>query len=67
MFSPRGATQTVNWLVTDMVSGATASGTTTTDLPGTTTLLAPRGWISVGGTSSVTGLGVASLLLDPLL
>jgi len=65
--SPKGTTQSVQWRVTDMVSGAVAQGTQTTDLPATTTLLAPRGWISAGGTSSVIGLGLTSFYLDPLL
>ncbi len=67
LYSPKGTTQSVAWLVTDLVSGATASGTITTDLPATGTLLAPRAWMSVGGTSSVIGLGLNSLVLDPLL
>ena len=67
MYSPKGVTQTVAWLVTDLVSGAIASGTITTDLPTTASLLAPRGWMSVGGTSSVIGLGLNSIYLDPLL
>ncbi len=67
MYSPKGTAQSVAWLVTDLVSGATASGTITVDLPVATTLLAPRAWISVGGTSSVIGLGLNSLVLDPLL
>ena len=67
MYSPKGTTQSVAWLVTDLVSGATASGTITTDLPSTTTLLAPRGWMSVGGTSSVIGMAVNTVYLDGLL
>jgi hypothetical protein len=67
LYSPKGTTQSVDWLVTDLVSGATASGTVTTDLPSTTSLLAPRGWMSVGGTSSVIGIGVNSVVMDPLL
>jgi hypothetical protein len=66
MYSPRGTTQSVGWLVTDLVSGATASGTLTTNLPGTSLLLAPRGWVSVGGTSSVIGMALVSLALDCL-
>ena len=67
LYSPKATTQSVAWLVTDLVSGATASGTITTDLPTTATLLAPRGWISVGGTSAVIGMGLVSMYLDPLL
>ena len=67
LYSPKGTTQSVAWLVTDLISAATASGTVTTDLPATTSVLAPRGWMSVGGTSSVVGIGVNSVMLDPLL
>lgn len=67
MFSPRGTSQSVVWLVTDLVSGATQTGTINTDMPTTSTVLAPRGWCSAGGTSSVMGFGLVSLVLDPLL
>ena len=67
LFSPKGITQSVSWQVTDLNSGAKASGTISTDLPTTATLLAPRGWMSAGGTSSVIGIGVNSVMLDPLL
>jgi hypothetical protein len=67
LFSPRGTTQSVEWLVLDVISGALASGTMTTNLPAATTMLAPRGWVSVGGTSSVVGVTLSSLVLDPLL
>ena len=67
LYSPKGTTQSVGYQVTDLVSGATFSGTITTDMPAATALLAPRGWMSVGGTSSVIGLGLSSLVLDPLL
>jgi hypothetical protein len=67
MFSPKGTTQSLAWMVTDLVSGASATGTFATDLPAATTLLSPRAWMSVGGTSSVIGIGVASLMFDPLI
>lgn len=67
LYSPKGTTQSVEWLVTNLISGATASGTITTNLPTTSTLVGPRGWMSVGGTSSVIGMGLSSLYLDPLL
>ncbi|MBC7738691.1 MAG: hypothetical protein H7245_16075, partial [Candidatus Saccharibacteria bacterium] len=66
LFSPRGLTQSLSWMVTDLVSGATANGTAITDLPTAASLLAPRGWMSVGGTSSVIGLSLKSLYLDPM-
>jgi hypothetical protein len=64
LFSPRGTTQSVDWMVTDAISGATASGTITTNLPSTSTLLAPRGWVSAGGTSSAIGYALSSFFLD---
>lgn len=67
LYSPKGTTQSVAWKVTDLVSGATASGTISTDMPAATSLLAPRGMMSVGGTSSVIGIGVNSIVFDPLL
>ena len=67
LYSPKGTTQSVAWLVTDLISGATASGTITTNLPATSALLGPRGWMSVGGTLSVIGIGVNGVVLDPLL
>jgi hypothetical protein len=66
LYSPKGTTQSVQWRVTDLVSGAVATGTQTTDLPSTTTLIAPTGWMSVGGTSSVIGVALMSMYLDPL-
>lgn len=64
MFSPPGSTQSVGWLVTDLATGATASGTITTNLPALGTLLAPRGWMSVGGTSSVIGIALMGLYIE---
>lgn len=54
----------VAYTVTDMVSGATTSGTLTTDLPATTTALAAHMWHSVGGTSSVVGLAAMDMYLE---
>jgi len=45
-------------------TGATASGTINTNMPTNTTLLAPRGWMSVGGTSSVIGIALMSCYLE---
>lgn len=67
LYSPGGTTQSVEWLVTNLISGATASGTITTNLPSTATMLAPRGWMSVGGTSSVIGLSLSSIYFEPLI
>jgi hypothetical protein len=48
------------WKVTDIVSGVTASGDTgvSTDIPTNTIYLTERGWMSVGGTSSVIGIAL---------
>lgn len=62
---PAGLTQTLSYTVTDLVTAATASGTITTDLPSTSTMLMPRGYMSVGGTSSVIGMAVASIYVEP--
>jgi hypothetical protein len=64
MFSPPGSTQSVSYTVTDLGTGATASGTINTNMPTTTTLLTQRGWMSVGGTSSVIGIALMSCYLE---
>lgn len=66
MFSPKGTTQSVTYTVTNINTGAVATGTVTTNLPGTTALLSSQGWMSVGGTSSVIGIALNSMWLDPL-
>lgn len=60
LFSPPGTTQSLSYEITDLGTGAVATGTVTTNLPTATTLLAPRGWMSVGGTSSVIGISFMS-------
>lgn len=64
MFSPPGTTQSLSYEVTNLVTGAVATGTVTTDLPTTATLLAPYSYVSVGGVSSVVGMMVNSLYLE---
>jgi hypothetical protein len=64
MFSPPGSTQSVSYAVTDLGTGATTSGTINTNMPTTTTLLTQRGWMSVGGTSSVIGIALMSCYLE---
>lgn len=66
LYSPKGTSQSVSWKVTNIVSGASASGTISANLPATTTALAPQGWMSVGGTSSVVGFAFCSMQLDTL-
>ncbi len=64
MFSPPGASGTIHYEVTELISGAVATGTITTDIPSTTTLLAPIAYTSVGGVSSVTGLALCKLYIE---
>jgi len=49
----------VYWAVISLANGATASGVITTDLPAGNTLLTFLAYISVGGTSSVIGVGLS--------
>lgn len=64
MFSPPGTTQALHYEVTNLVSGAVATGTITTDIPTTSTLLTPYAWMSVGGTSSVIGHATMGLYIE---
>lgn len=64
LFSPPGTTQSVGYKFKDLVSGTVVTGTITTNLPSTSTFLAPRGWMSVGGTSSVIGIALMNLYLE---
>jgi hypothetical protein len=51
----------VYWVVRSLANGATASGVITTDIPAGNTLLTFLAYISVGGTSSVIGVGLSML------
>jgi hypothetical protein len=64
MFAPPGTTQSLSYMVTDLVSGATATGTVTTDIPATSALLTPYSYVSVGGTSSVIGIVSAGIYIE---
>lgn len=64
LYAPPGTTQSLSYQVTDLVSGAVATGTVTTDLPATSQLLAPYNYMSVGGTSSVVGIAVMGLTIE---
>lgn len=54
----------VDYLVTNVSSGATASGTISTDLPANTAGLGYLGYCSAGGTSSVIGLALMRVYLE---
>ncbi len=64
LYAPPGPTQSVGYEVTDLATGAVTSGSITTNLPTTATLLAPRSWMSVGGTSSVIGIALMGLYIE---
>lgn len=64
MFSPPGTTQSVSYQITNLINGAVATGTKTTDLPTTTLLMGPYAYISVGGTSSVIGIALMGMYLS---
>ena len=57
-------TSTVSWEVSRLNTAFSASGTISTDLPSSTTLLAPHAYRSVGGTSSIIGLTLMSLYVE---
>ncbi len=59
---PGGANATIQ--IVDEDTGSSYETTVTTDLPSTTTTMAPRGYTSVGGTSSVVGLTLFGLYLE---
>ncbi|MFM7442804.1 MAG: hypothetical protein ACKO2N_02670, partial [Tabrizicola sp.] len=64
LWSPSGTTQSLSYLVRDAETGDVATGTVTTDLPGTNTALSAYAYMSVGGVSSVVGIGVRSLVIE---
>jgi hypothetical protein len=64
MFCPPGTTQTLQYEVTNLNTGAVATGTVTTNIPTTTQLLTPWAMMSVGGTSSVIGLAIMGLYIE---
>ena len=64
LISPRGMTQKVYYHVTNLTTDVTAEGEITTNLPATSNSLAPRGYMSAGGTSSVVGIGLNAVHID---
>lgn len=63
MYVEPGSTN-ISYEVTDLGSGAVATGTVTTNTPATSQGLTPTIYTSVGGTSAVTGLAVASMYFE---
>jgi hypothetical protein len=64
MFSPPGATQLVSYRFRNLLTGDTVTGTVTTALPSTTTLLAPRMQVSVGGVLGTIGVTIMGLYIE---
>lgn len=64
LFAPPGTTQSLSYEVTDLTTGAVATGTVTTDIPANTQLLTPYGYVSVGGTSSIVGFAIMGLYIE---
>lgn len=64
LFAAPGSTTSVGYEVVDLVSGATATGVITSNLPNINTPLTPRCWTAAGGTSSVTGITLMSLYME---
>lgn len=65
LYCPPGGT-TVYYYVRDIGTGAVTTGTIVEgvdSIPANTVLLGPKGWISVGGTSSVIGIGLHSIYI----
>lgn len=59
---PNGTTATVQ--ITDLGAGTTFTGSNSANIPANTTFLSPRGYASVGGTSSVVGIALTSLYIE---
>ena len=65
IFAAPNAGSVFSYAVTDLGTGAIASGTiSSADVPAVTALLAFRGYSSVGGTSSVTGIALSSMYIE---
>lgn len=64
LFSAPGATPSVGYKFTRLSDGVSFEGTITSDLPSATQLLTWQIWNSVGGTSSVIGVSVASVYIE---
>lgn len=58
VFQADPGSSSISYTVTELVSGATASGSVSTDLPAVNTMLVALLYSSVGGTSSVVGCSV---------
>lgn len=58
------ASASIQYEFTDLITGAVATGTLSSNLPAATTLLKAMIYASVGGTSSVVGVSIASAYIE---
>lgn len=63
LFAAPGAS-VIKYRVTDLSTNNYAEGELSSDMPLLSTLLSPRGWCSVGGTSSVVGISFVSMYIE---
>jgi hypothetical protein len=61
LYAPSGTTQAVHYRVVDLDTLAEVTGTINTNIPATSAALSPHAYMSVGGVSSVIGIGVDAL------
>ena len=64
LFAPPGTTQSLTYEITDLTTGAVATGTVTTGIPAASQFLAPYAYMSVGGTSSVVAIALMGLYIE---
>jgi hypothetical protein len=64
LFTAPTGTASVGYTFTRLSDGTSFSGTMTTALPAVTQLLTWQIWTSVGGTSSVVGVSIASVFIE---
>lgn len=62
--SPPGTTQSVTYRVENIITGAVATGTITTNLPSTSQGLTNRLIVTSGGTSAVAAVILSQVLID---
>ena len=64
IFVAPGPSTSIGYKITDLATGAIAEGTVSSNLVANTTYLAPRGYMSVGGTSSVIGIAFSNMYVE---
>lgn len=57
-------TMSLNYVFTDLLNGQVTSGTVSTNIPGSGSLLSPRCWVSAGGTASAVGVAMEYIYLQ---